>query len=169
MKLRAAIVLALITLSLGVVVLGSPVEPAWACSCAFGPAEQDERADVIVVGAVTEVTDSAVRLAVESVEKGSVGREATLRLRVSRVEESCGYAFQTGTRYRVNSINGTTGLCTGVRELPATASAPAAAPTLVTAAPEPARVPGWWLVASATLTVLVAGLVAAALRRRRAG
>ncbi|MER7417620.1 hypothetical protein ABT346_12710 [Micromonospora peucetia] len=167
MMLRAVIMFVLATLSLGLVVLVSPAEPAWACSCALGPGEQDERADLIVVGAVTEVTGQAVRLAVESVEKGSAGQEATLRLRVSRNEESCGYDFHAGTRYRVNSVGGTTGLCIGIRPLPGTPSAPAAVSMPATAAPAPAQLPGWWLTAGAMLAVIVAGLVAVALRLRR--
>ncbi|ADU05776.1 hypothetical protein AB0N38_11990 [Micromonospora aurantiaca] len=170
MKLRAAILLALTALSLGLVVVASPAEPAWACSCARTGA--DERADLIVVGTITEVTDTGVQLAVESVEKGSLRAGATLRLRVGRQEESCGYDFRTGTRYRVNSRDGVTGLCAGITaapaQVPTTPSAPAAAPTLVTALPAPAQVPGrLWLVGGAVLTVLAAGLVAVSMRRRR--
>lgn len=169
MKLRAAILLALTALSVGLAVVVSPAKPAWACRCA--PADQaDERAELIVIGTITEVTDTGVQLGVESVEKGSLGAGATLRLSVGRHESTCGYDFRAGTRYRVNSIDGVTGLCAGIRQLPATSSAPVAAPTLVTAAPAPAQLPGrWWLAAGVTLTVLAAGLVTVALRRRRSG
>ncbi|RLK24053.1 hypothetical protein DER29_1946 [Micromonospora sp. M71_S20] len=168
MKLRATILVALATLSLGLAVLASPVKPAWACSCALRPDQEDERADLIVVGTVTGVTDRAVQLAVESVEKGNPGADATLRLAVSRGEASCGYDFRAGTRYRVNSIDGATGLCIGIRQLPDTPSAPAAAPTPATAAPTPEQWPGRWRLATgAMLTVLAAGLVAVALWRHR--
>ncbi|MGN9779607.1 hypothetical protein ACTMS0_28210 [Micromonospora sp. H33] len=168
MKLRAAILLALTTLSLGLVVVVPPATPGWACSCVFSPSQADARADLIVVGTVTEVTNTAVQLAVDSVEKGSLGAGTTLRLRARRGEASCGYDFRTGKRYRVNSVDGATGLCTGIGPLPAAPSAPAAAPTDVTAAPAPPRSSGrWWLGGGAMLTVLAAGLVAVALRRRR--
>jgi hypothetical protein len=167
MKLRATILLALTALGLGLVVLVAPAEPARACSCV-----RDDRAgrwaDLIVVGTITEVTDTAVRLAVESVEKGSLGAGTTLRLRVGRHEASCGYDFRAGTRYRVNSTDGGTGLCNGIRELPAMPSVPPTAPTPLAAAPGPS--PGrWWPAAGALLIVLAAGLVAVALRRRRTG
>ncbi|MER5337987.1 hypothetical protein [Micromonospora sp. NPDC002717] len=168
MKLRAAILVALTTLSLGLVVLVSPVQPAWACSCALRPDQEDERADLIVVGTVTGVTDRAVQLAVESVEKGRPGSDATLRLAVSRGEASCGYDFRAGTRYRVNSVDGATGLCFGIRQLPGAPSAPAAAPTPVVAVPAPVQWPGrWWFTTGAMLTLLAAGLVAVALWRHR--
>ncbi|MEV4823106.1 hypothetical protein [Micromonospora sp. NPDC049274] len=168
MKLRAAIVFALAILSFGLIVAVSPAEPAWACSCALRSDQQDERAERIVVGTVTQVTDEAVQLAVESVEKGSFGKGDTLGLRVSRSEVSCGYDFRVGTRYRVNSINGATGLCDGIRQLAATPSAAAAVPTHVAALPAPAHTPSrWWLAVGAMLAALAAGLVAAALRRRR--
>ncbi|WP_262285838.1 hypothetical protein [Micromonospora sp. MA102] len=168
MKLRGTILFALVILSLGLVTAVSPAEPAWACSCALRAEQQDERAERIVVGTVTQVTDNGVQLAVESVEKGSFGIGDTLGLRVSRGEASCGYDFRVGTRYRVNSINGTTGLCDGIRQLSATPSAAAAVPTHVAAPSAPAQRPSpWWLAAGAMLAVLAAGLVAAALRRRR--
>ncbi|MER7333544.1 MULTISPECIES: hypothetical protein [unclassified Micromonospora] len=167
MKLRAAILVALTTLSLGLVVLVSPVQPAWACSCALRPDQEDERADLIVIGTVTAVTDRVVQLAVESVEKGSRS-DATLRLAVSRGEASCGYDFRAGTRYRVNSVDGATGLCFGIRQLPGAPSASAATPTPVVAAPAPVQWSGrWWFAIGAMLTVLAAGLVAVALWRHR--
>ncbi|MEW2441300.1 hypothetical protein [Micromonospora marina] len=173
MKLRAATLLALTALSLGLVVVASPAEPAWACSCAR-PDRADERADLIVVGTITEVTDTGVRLAVESVEKGNLRAGATLRLRVGRQEENCGYDFRTGTRYRVNSRDGATGLCAGITAAPAPAPSPttpsvsAAAPTPVPDASAPDRSPGrsWF---GSVLAVLAAGLVAVALRRLRTG
>ncbi|WP_431873930.1 hypothetical protein [Micromonospora marina] len=173
MKLRAATLLALTALSLCLVVVASPAEPAWACSCAR-PDRADERADLIVVGTITEVTDTGVRLAVESVEKGNLRAGATLRLRVGRQEESCGYDFRTGTRYRVNSRDGATGLCAGITAAPAPAPS-SAAPSVSAAAPTPApdasapeRSPGrlWF---GSVLAVIAAGLVAVALRRLRTG
>ncbi|MGC4748745.1 hypothetical protein ACLQ28_24285 [Micromonospora sp. DT201] len=173
MKLRAAILFALTVLSLGLVVVVSPAEPAWACSCARAD-QADERAELIVVGTITEVTDNGVQLAVASVEKGSPPAGPTLRLRVGRSEASCGYDFRVGTRYRVNSTGGATGLCSGITavrapvQLSITPSAPAAEPTPVTAAPAPAQSPSrWWLATGAMLTVLAGGLVAVALTRRR--
>ena len=172
MKLRVSSLFALILLSLGLVVLVSPAPPAWACSCAMK--DQDARADLIVTGTVTEVSDSAIRLAVESVEKGTAAD--TVRLKATPGEASCGYDFRAGKRYRVNSIDGNTGLCIGVSPLPA------ASPTVPLAAPgdpapgDPAPVGpapdgstgGWWLAAGVTASALVAGVVIAARRRRRA-
>ncbi|MFE9202705.1 hypothetical protein [Micromonospora sp. NPDC007230] len=170
MKLRALVLFALATLSLGLVVVVSPAAPAWACSCALRPDQEDEKADLIVVGTVTEVTDTGVQLAVESVEKGSLGAAATLGLGVPRGEASCGYDFVTGARYRVNSVHGTTGLCTGIRRLSATPWAEAATPTLVAAAPAPGQSSGrWWFAAGRVLALLGAGLVVVARRRRPTG
>lgn len=165
--LRATILLALTTLSLGLVVVAAPATPGWACSCVRLD-QQDARAELIVRGTVTEVTDTAVEIAVDTVEKGNLGAGATLRLRAHRGEASCGYDFRAGSRYRVNSVGGATGLCTGIGPLPPAPSTPAAAPTDVTAAPAPERSSGrWWLAGGAVLTVLAAGLVAVVLRRRR--
>ncbi|WP_349880782.1 hypothetical protein ABIH81_14570 [Micromonospora sp. HUAS YX12] len=167
MRLRALLVVALA--ALGLVVVMSPADPAWACSCALSTAEQDERADSIVVGTVSQVTDRAVRLTVESVEKGGAEVGDTLGLAVSRGEASCGYDFRRGARYRVNSSAGATGLCTGIREI----SAPAHAATPSAASAEQTQVAGrhvpgpWWIAGGATMAVLAAGLVVAA--RRRAG
>ncbi|NES29023.1 hypothetical protein GCE86_19290 [Micromonospora terminaliae] len=170
MKLRAAILVALAALGLGLVVFVSPAQPAWACSCSLRPDQEDERADLIVVGTVTEVTDTAVQLAVESVEKGGRRADPALRLAVRPGEASCGYDFRAGGRYRVNSVGGATGLCVGIRQLPDRPSAPAAASTPATAAPPPARSPGsWWRPTAVALTVLAVGLVAAAWWRRRTG
>ncbi|RKN42081.1 hypothetical protein [Micromonospora endolithica] len=161
MKLRAAVLAVLAALGLGLVVFASPARPAWACSCvALTPAQEDERADLIVVGTVTGVTDRAVRLAVESVEKGDPGSGATLRLAVRPDEDTCGYAFRTGARYRVHSSDGATGLCAGIRALTAdptgaAATAPVSSPTR------------WWIPVGALLTVVAAGAVAVAVRRRR--
>jgi hypothetical protein len=174
MKLRVSSLFALILLSLGLVVLVSPAPPAWACSCALSEQEQDARADLIVTGTVTEVSDSGIRLAVESVEKGT-GAADTVRLKVGRSEASCGYEFRAGGRYRVNSLDGQTGLCTGVSPLPAasatTTTAPAAGPTpattLASPAPDPSRA-GWWLAAGVAAATLAAGVVIVARRRRRA-
>jgi hypothetical protein len=165
MRFRAAILVALTVVSLGLVTLVAPVRPAWACSCALDSEQEDEQADQIVVGAVTEVTDGSIQLAVESVEKGSSRAGAPLRLAVSRGEVSCGYEFRVGARYRVNSIGSATGLCVGVRQL---AGAPSTASRSVAAAPAPAQWPGrWWLATGVVLTVLAAGLVAVVLRRHR--
>ncbi|MCO1616277.1 hypothetical protein AB0F93_12475 [Micromonospora tulbaghiae] len=167
MRLRALLVVALA--ALGLVVVMSPAEPAWACSCAGFTPEREERADSIVVGTVSQVTDSGVRITVDSVEKGGAEVGDTLGLKVSRSEESCGYAFRLGARYRVNSSAGETGLCAGIREI----SAPALAATPSAASAERTQVAGrhvpgpWWIVGGATVAVLAAGLVVAA--RRRAG
>ncbi len=170
MKLRILSLLALTMAGLGLVAFVSPSTPAWACSCAAR--DQDERADLIVVGTVTDVSDSAVRLAVESVEKGA-GAAGSLRLKVQPVEASCGYAFRTGGRYRVNSINGATGLCVGVSPLPARPPTPTATPTLTAATATATAAPaestrGWWIAAGTTMAALAAGLAAVAWRRRRA-
>lgn len=176
MKLRALLLLVLATV--GLVVVTAPAQPAWACSCAYGPGtEQDRHAQRIVVGTVAQVTDESIRLVVDSVEKGDAAIGETLGLRVSRSEASCGYEFRTGARYRVNVYNGATGLCTGVRPAPASPSAPpvssppvstpATVSTPVVAEPVADRTPSpWWLVAGAVLVVLAAGLGFAALRRR---
>ncbi|KAB1913922.1 hypothetical protein [Micromonospora sp. AMSO31t] len=168
MKLRAASLFALAILGVGLVVAVAPAQPAWACSCALRADQEDDRAELTVVGTVTEVTDNGVTLAVESVEKGGFGTGDTLGLGVRRNEASCGYDFRVGTRYRVNAIGGTTRLCTGIRPLPDTSSTAAAAPMSAAAPLAPAGTPSrWWLAAGATLAVLAAGVVAAARRRRR--
>ncbi|OJF11813.1 hypothetical protein [Couchioplanes caeruleus] len=166
MKLRAAILFALTFLGLGMVVLASPPGPAWACSCAVDYAEMEKRADVIVVGTVTEVTDTGIALSVESVEKGDTAGATALRLQVSPGGASCGYPFREGGRYRVNSSDGATGVCAGVSEL--APRPPVAVSTHSTTAPplaqsSPSR---WWLVGAAAMTVLVGGVVVAAVRRR---
>ncbi|RSM73073.1 hypothetical protein DMB66_03215 [Actinoplanes sp. ATCC 53533] len=170
MKLRVSSLFALILLSLGLVVLVSPAPPAWACSCAYSGKEQDARADLIVTGTVTEVSRSAIQLAVESVEKGT-GAAGTLRLKAYPGEASCGYDFRAGQRYRVNSVDGGTGLCVGVQPLPAAASAtPALAAPGRPAPGGPApdgNTGGWWLAAGITVVALAAGAGIAA--RRRAG
>ncbi|WP_433717582.1 hypothetical protein ACQP2Y_25685 [Actinoplanes sp. CA-051413] len=161
MKLRLSSLLTVMLLSLGLVVLVSPAPPAWACSCVSFD-EQDERAELIVVGTVTDVSDSGIRMTVESVEKGAAAAD-NLRLKVGRGEASCGYDFRAGGRYRVNSVDGATGLCTGVSPLPAAVSVPpAAAPVAAPVAESSAW--GWWLAAGAGVAVLAAGLVIA--RRR---
>ncbi|MFC7246571.1 hypothetical protein ACFQO7_29175 [Catellatospora aurea] len=172
MKLRAALLLALATI--GLVVVISPAQPAWACSCAYsdGP-EQDAHAQRIVLGTVAQVTNESIRLVVDSVEKGDVAIGETLGLRVSRSEASCGYQFEAGHRYRVNVYNGATGLCTGVAPAPPAVSAPPsaepAAVSPVVAEPAADRTsPSWWPVAGAMLVVLAAAIGIAALRRRRA-
>ncbi|GAB4051668.1 hypothetical protein [Catellatospora paridis] len=177
MKLRAAILLVLATVGIGLVVVVSPAQPAWACSCAHSPSEQDKRAERTVTGTVTQVTDEAVSLTVDSVVKGDARVGETLGLRVNPSEVSCGYAFRVGARYRVNANNGATGLCIGVRPLPAASSAAVptatAVPTSVAvstpelAEPAPVRTSSRWLVPGAILLILAAGLVVVALRRRR--
>ncbi|MBQ1045890.1 hypothetical protein KBX03_25625 [Micromonospora sp. C72] len=164
MRLRGLLVVALA--ALGLVVVMSPPEPAWACSCVGSTIEQDDSADSIVVGTVSQVTDRSVRLTVESVEKGGAQVGSSLGLRVSPGEASCGYAFRLGTRYRVNSSgSGATGVCAGIRELagPASATVPSATSAQRTRA---AGAPARWIVGGATVAVLAAaGLVVAARRR----
>nr|WP_030502166.1 hypothetical protein [Micromonospora purpureochromogenes] len=165
MRLRALLVVALA--ALGLVVVMSPPEPAWACSCVGSTTQQDDSADSIVVGTVSQVTDRAIRLTVESVEKGGAQVGNSLALRVSPGEAACGYDFRPGTRYRVNSSGGATGLCAGIRELagPASATVPSATSAQRTRA---AGAPAWWIVGGVTVAALAAaGLVVAA--RRRAG
>jgi len=171
MKLRARMLLVLTTLSLGMVVLASPAAPAWACSCAYGSSqEQADRADLIVVGTVTDVSDTGIRLAVETVEKGSLGNGAILKLSVHGDPNTCGYDFRAGARYRVNSTDGATGLCSGNAQLPAASSALVATPVVASAEPAPAQSSGWWwFAAGAALTAVLAGVVAVALRRRWSG
>ncbi|MEU4439559.1 MULTISPECIES: hypothetical protein [Micromonospora] len=167
MRLRALLVVALA--ALGLVVVMSPPKPAWACSCVGSTTEQDANADSTVVGTVSQVTDRAIRLTVESVEKGGAQVGNSLTLRVSPGEAACGYAFRLGTRYRVNSYGGATGVCAGIREL----SSPAAATTPSVATAERTRAagpPAWWIVGGVTVAALaVAGLVVAARRRTGRG
>ncbi|GAA1414776.1 hypothetical protein [Catellatospora coxensis] len=172
MKLRAALLLVLATI--GLVVVVSPAQPAWACSCANSPGdEQDRHAQRIVLGTVTQVTDESIRLVVDSVEKGDVAIGQTLGLRVSRSEASCGYEFRRGDRYRVNVYNGATGLCTGVVPAPPAVSAPPASDPAVVSPPvvaEPAPAGtsrSWWPAVGAVLVALAAGVGLAVLRRRR--
>ncbi|MFG3684109.1 hypothetical protein ACGF5H_28815 [Micromonospora chalcea] len=167
MRLRALLVVALA--ALGLVVVISPPKPAWACSCALSPAQEDARADSIVVGTVSQVTDSAIRLTVESVEKGGAQVGHTLALSVRPGSASCGYDFRLDTRYRVNSTGGATGLCAGIREV----SAPTSATTSSVASAERTRAagpPAWWIVGGVTVAALAAaGLVVAARRRTGRG
>jgi hypothetical protein len=166
-KLRAA-VLALLT-TLGLIAIISPTAPAWACSC-VSRENAEELADLTITGTVTAVSDRSVELAVDGVEKGSTAVGAPLTLKSGRYESSCGFGFRTGVRYRVNSVKGSTGLCLGVAEMPplpvAVTSAPAVA-VAVAPEPAPASTNRWWLVAGGGLTVLIAGLVTVAVRRRR--
>lgn len=181
MKLRIPVLIAVLLLSLGGVVLLVPPAPAWACSCAED--DPDERAELIVVGMVTAVSDRSIRLAVESVEKGDLADD-TLVLRSGRNEASCGYDFRAGARYRVNSVDGATGLCTGVRPLPAR-PAPSAEPATSgasttsgtsatsSASATLARLPaagqspgGWWPAVGVTVAVAAAALATLAWRRR---
>jgi len=167
MRMRAALLFLLTALGFGLVVTAAPL-PAHACSCIDG-ADAERGADSIVIGTVTRVTDTKVRLAVESVERGSAVAGSELTLRSGRNESSCGYDFRTGVRYRVNSSEGRTGLCSGVRKLPAVAPTATTATTAVVAAPPAAPEPEadrWWLglIPGAAL-VLLAG--AGVLRWRR--
>ncbi|WP_328472217.1 hypothetical protein OHA21_09285 [Actinoplanes sp. NBC_00393] len=172
MRIRAALLFVLTLLGLAVVV--SPAAPAWACSCAWNEAEQRKNAEVIVVGRVSEVTDSWVRLDVESVEKGNVDRAAPLRLEVGRSEASCGYGFQEGQRYRVNSRDGHTGLCTGVAKLPLVVATPSAVPPSAIAI-EPVAAPAaendadspLWPTLGAGFALAAVAAAAFAFRRRR--
>jgi hypothetical protein len=168
--LRAA-VLAVLT-ALGLLAIISPSSPAWACSC-VSPAEQEKLADLTITGTVTAITDRSVRLAVDGVERG-IHPDDSITLKVGRHGSSCGYEFRDGVRYRVNSVKGATGLCTGVRELPALPVTATAAPVVAapTAAPAPTTAPAsapdrGWLTAGAALTILIAGLLTLAVRRRR--
>jgi hypothetical protein len=170
MRMRVAILFLLTALGFGLFVTAAP-PPAYACSCIDG-ADAERGADSIVIGTVTRVTDTKVRLAVESVERGSAVAGSELTLRSGRNESSCGYDFRTGVRYRVNSTDGRTGLCSGVRKLPAvaaTTTTATATATAVVAAPPAAPEPEadrWWLglIPGAAL-VLLAG--AGVLRWRR--
>ncbi len=170
-KLRARLLLVLTALSLGMVVLASPAVPAWACSCAAGSSQEHaDRADIVVIGTVTDVSETGIRLAVESVEKGSLGNRAILELRVHSDPNRCGYDFRAGTRYRVHSADGATGLCSGNVRLPAAPSALPAAPVVATREPAPGQSSGWWWFAGgAALTAAIAGVAAVALRRRGSG
>lgn len=168
MRTRAAALFVLTTLGISLLALVAPAAPAWACSC-VGSGE-DARADLIVVGTVTTVTDNAIRLAVESVEKGRPVTWANLELAVGRDEMSCGFDFRTGNRYRVNSAKGRTGLCAGIRPLPAKPSAPSpsAGSEGVTASPATDQAPRRrWLAAGTVITVLGVGSVVIVRRRLR--
>ena len=169
MRIRAGVLIALIVA--GLVVIVSPAAPAWACSCALSKAQEREKADLIVVGEVTEVTDKDVALAVESVEKGTAVPGETVRLGVwSRSEVACGYEFRLGVRYRVNSHLGKTGLCSGIDDSPAVTTPPT---TAAAAEPPPvAQRPdrrSWWLVAGTGGVALVALVAVAVVLRRRRG
>ncbi|MET0422282.1 MAG: hypothetical protein ABW046_00310 [Actinoplanes sp.] len=160
--MRAALLFLLTALGFGLIVTAAP-QPAWACSC-IDPAEAERGADSIVIGTVTKVTDTRVRLMVESVERGTAVAGSELTLKSGRDENTCGYDFRSGVRYRVNSSDGQTGSCSGVRKLPALAASVLSAPPSASGpAAEPNR---WWLglIPGAAL-VLLAG--AGVLRWRR--
>jgi hypothetical protein len=100
-------------------VLTAPAPPAWACSCAA--IDHLTFADVAFVGVVVSVDPgpdglNQVRFAVESVQKGAVGAEATLDVN-SGAGASCGLDFVVGRRYRVYGAHGRTDLCSGNQEL----------------------------------------------------
>lgn len=134
-------------------------QSACACSC-VGNSEQEHaaRADLIFVGVVTSVGGSLfggmhdVDLAVESVIKGRAGDRVTVR--TSNDGASCGYDFVVGDRYKVYSHEGASGLCSGNQTL-------GAAPEV----PVDRAFPYGWVALGGGL--VIAGLVAIALRRRR--
>ncbi|MEU8315267.1 hypothetical protein [Micromonospora sp. NPDC048887] len=170
MRLRALLVVAMA--ALGLVVVMSPAEPAWACTCAGPTTAMDERAESIVVGTVSQVTDRAVRLIVDSVEKGDARVGSTLGLRVWPDEAACGYDFRLGIRYRVNSTGGATGLCAGIREMSGpTSAAPSSTVSAQRTQAAGRHVPGaWWIAGAVAVAVLAAaGSVVAARRRVRRG
>jgi hypothetical protein len=171
--MRAGVLVALIVA--GLVVIVSPAAPAWACSCVWSPREQDRHADLTVTGTVTDVTVRDIALAVEWAEKGAAAPGETVRLRVGPGEASCGYDFRLAARYRVNSLEGRTGLCVGIKELPAAATpatTAAVVPTTAVAQPPPvAQRPDrtWWLVAGTSGVALIALVAVAVVLRRRRG
>lgn len=182
-RIGVLFVLAVVALGLGVVA-GGPAMPAWACSCVAEPS--DDGADLIVIGTVAHVSDDAVLLNVDSVEKGGAAPGDDVSLRVSRDEASCGFGFEVGRRYRVPSRLGATNRCDGIRGVPAatpspgstTTGAAGSAPPRLRGLPAtaPAANAGPWPggpVAGVVTGVVLAGLVGCAaavvLRRRRPG
>ncbi|UWP79112.1 hypothetical protein [Dactylosporangium fulvum] len=117
-------------------VLAGPVSPACACSCAIATEQEYlDRATFVFDGDVRSIDrlDSApgdfplaVRLVVRAVHKGQVvDPGGHILVGDPDNEASCGYAFETGRRYRVyvreQGPRFVTSLCAGNRELgPAT-------------------------------------------------
>jgi hypothetical protein len=170
--LRNAVLLVLTALGLSFVTVVAPSSPAWACSC-VRRAEAERLADLTVTGTVTSVTDRTVKLAVDGVEKGEHA-DTTLTLAVGRSESSCGFGFRTGVRYRVNSAKGATGLCLGIDALPALPAAETTSTPAAATAPAPAgavtatmKTTSMWLAGGAGSVIVVIGLVAVVIRRRR--
>jgi hypothetical protein len=177
MTFRAFLLVVVTALGLSVgFVAFTPATPAFACSCVAD--NQDERADLIVAGTVVEVTDDGIELAVDSVEKGIVDVGSTLSLNVSQNEAACGYPFRSGVRYRVPSYLRVTGLCSGIRGLPAATSVPAPVAPVAPVAPAASAAPdapapalsgasGTTLVAAGGIATALVGVVVLVLRRRR--
>lgn len=114
-----------VLMAMAALLVGPAASPAYACSCVERTdAEAAAAADLVVEAVVTQVrhpllwfSDDPVRvqLLVEQVEKGDAGEQLTLRTRAD--EDSCGFGFQEGHRYRVHASEGWTNLCSGNQHL----------------------------------------------------
>jgi hypothetical protein len=138
-------------------------QSACACSCAVSSErEYADQADFIFVGVVTAVDrpfsmggggDVRVDFVVEQVSKGDSAERVTLL--TASDSAACGFDFMVGHRFKVYANGGTTGLCSGNQLL-------GSAPEVPVDKPFPVG-----LVAGSG-GVLIAGLVAFILYRRRA-
>ncbi|WP_203909745.1 hypothetical protein [Rhizocola hellebori] len=138
-------------------------QSACACSCALSSEpEFTNNADLIFVGVVTAIDkpfgiggggELKVDFVVEDVSKGDSAGHLTLL--TASDGAACGYDFKVGHRFKVYANDGHTGLCSGNQLLGSAPEVPVDKPFPV----------GLVAVGGG---VLVAGLIAFALHRRRA-
>jgi hypothetical protein len=130
--------------------------PAWACSCKEGAgiAEAELAFDGTVQSVAAGDGRSELRFAVDAVLKGAAGAEVTLT--TSDHEAACGYRFETGARYRVYAVDGTTSLCSGNTLLATAAGAEPSARSQAGTEPAAADATTVFWGGTAVVTVLVA-------------
>jgi hypothetical protein len=150
----------------------SPAPACARCSCVqVTEAQSLEHADTVFVGVLvgedrSQVKDSSIdpiriKFQVESVEKGTAG--PTLIVQTANSDASCGWDYDMGHRYQVYVREGSTGLCSGNKDLGVVESA--RVDNSFPAVPTPFP---WAAVAcsGAVFAVIVAGFLLAARRRQ---
>jgi len=152
--LRRALVVLIIA---GSALFFTAARPAWACSC--GTIDALESAEVAFTGVATDVdrpwTPGTVTgtFDVESIEKGTVGRQAELTTHSDG--PACGYPFTEGHRYRVYANGGATNSCDGNQDLG------------FVVAPRPPAATAQWVFAGAVVIAAAAAAGYLWFRRRR--